>query len=391
MAPTRTATAIERIEQMCAGHTDRREEWSILELLVGMSKRELNQVLETIDVAKLLSDVDDRLFGPKHRRALLGILCRDRLDDLGVAARAAVVRALARGRTGRAAEHALRDLLTSTRGRDLEALKHAIECGGDHRDLHQLVFHDIDARATRETILAHFEREAVEGKDAPLRLLSDIDDTLYANWKDERYPKKTVYPGVLAFYAALSGHVCFVTARPGDRAGIVENATLRMLKERGVASATMLGGSVSGVLGNARIAARKFDNFLEYLRVWPRRRFAFVGDSGQGDVAFGARMLEHPSNSVSAVFIHDVVATPEDVRRQHAERRIFFFDTYVGAAVQARSLGLIDGRAVRRVAEATKAELAAVPFSSAAQRRARVAELERDLDAMSHVKGISTV
>ena len=76
-------------------------------------------------------------------------------------------------------------------------------------------------------------------------------------------------------------------------------------------------------------------------------------------------------DSVRAVFIHDVVATPEPIRQAWREQRIFFFDTYVGAAVEAFEVGVISRDGVARVAHAAREDLAEIAFASEAQREAR--------------------
>jgi hypothetical protein len=67
------------------------------------------------------------------------------------------------------------------------------------------------------------------------------------------------------------------------------------------------------------------------------------------------------------------------VRQTWRGKRIFFFDTYVGAAVEAFEVGVIARDGVARVARAAQEELERVPFTSEPQRQARRAELERDL------------
>ena len=86
----------------------------------------------------------------------------------------------------------------------------------------------------------------------------------------------------------------------------------------------------------------------------------------------------HPA-LVRAIFIHDVVATPEPVRKVWRAQRIFFFDTYVGAAVEAYEVGVIARDGVARVARAAREELEKIPFTSEAQRQDRREELTRDL------------
>ena len=89
------------------------------------------------------------------------------------------------------------------------------------------------------------------------------------------------------------------------------------------------------------------------------------------------------SGAVRAVFIHDVVATPEERRAELAVRNVHLFDTYAGAALCAHRLGLLGRDALMAVAEATERELAAVGFESGELRGAREADLARDLQAIA--------
>ncbi|WP_437547742.1 phosphatase domain-containing protein [Sorangium sp. So ce367] len=390
---------LHEIRQRMASHTDRDDERRVLEILAGSTAVELDQLLLQLDLPALLGDIDDRLIGPDNRTALLDLLTAERLGDLGIPARAALISALQRGRTGSRDEQALRRIWLGTRGADVTRLKNALDGRGGYRDLHQLFYHDIDDDSLREEILAHFAREAVSASGSlsgsgavsvrEVKILSDIDDTFYANWKDARYPKKTVYPGVLQFYAELdrgpgpvpgrAGDLTFVTARPGDRLGLVEDATIKALAERGQLTATVLAGSFTRLIGNRTIAEKKLENFLEYRRLYPEYDFVFVGDSGQGDIHFGQRMLEVAPEAVKAVFIHDVVATPDLARRELAASGVHLFDTYIGAALTALERGLLGPEGAARVAEAATAAFAAIPFPSQADREARRLEMARDV------------
>ncbi|WP_437287884.1 phosphatase domain-containing protein [Sorangium sp. So ce406] len=386
---------LDEIRQRMASHTDRRDERRILEILAGASAVELDQLLLQLDLRALLGDIDDRLIGPDNRTALLDLLTADRLGELGIPARAALASALQRGRTGRLDEQALRRIWLGTRGADVTRLKNALDGRGSYHDLHQLFYHDIDDDALREELLAHIAHEATAVSTREVKILSDIDDTFYANWKDARYPKKTVYPGVLQFYAELDrgpdlepgrpGDLTFVTARPGDRLGLVEGATLEALAERGQLTATVLAGSFMRLLGNRAIAEKKLENFLEYRRLYPEYGFIFVGDSGQGDIHFGQRMLELAPEAVRAVLIHDVVATPDTARLELAVGGVRLFDTYIGAAREALELGLLGPEGAARVAEAALAAFAAVPFPSHEGRAPRRIEMLRDLARLNDV------
>ncbi|XYH97805.1 phosphatase domain-containing protein [Sorangium sp. So ce1128] len=388
---------LDEIRQRLASHTDRQDERRILEILAGATATELDQLLIELDLRALLGDVDDRLMGPDNRTALLELLTAERLGDLGIPARAALASALQRGRTGGLDEQALRRIWLGTRGADVTRLKNALDGRGGYHDLHQLFYHDIDDDALREELLAHIAREAVSVSvsSREVKILSDIDDTFYANWKDARYPKKTVYPGVLQFYAELDrgrgpgpgrpGDLTFVTARPGDRLGLVEDATLEALAARGQLAATVLAGSFTRLIGNRAIAEKKLENFLEYRRLYPEYGFVFIGDSGQGDIHFGQRMLELAPEAVKAVFIHDVVATPEHARLELAVGGVRLFDTYIGAAIEALELGLLGPEGAARVADAALAAFTAIPFPSHAHRQPRRLEMMLDVARLNEV------
>ncbi|AGC45778.1 hypothetical protein MYSTI_04485 [Myxococcus stipitatus DSM 14675] len=380
---------LETLRMLMAGHTDTSEERRILSLLRDASAAELNFLLANIDLESLLGDLDDGIFGPDHHTQLLDMLCRERAAQLALPLRASLVTALQRGATPALAERCVRDLFLSLHGRELTTFKNLLDAGNNHQDLEKLLFDDVDDPALREDILTHIGREAEAAPSGENKVLSDIDDTFYANLKDTRYPSKTVYPGVLAFYAELDrgpglipgreGDLTFVTARPMDPLGAVENLTFDSLRKHGVPPHVVLSGSLTHLLGNSRIAAKKFDNFQRYARIFPEYGFVFVGDSGQGDVEFGDKMLSAAPHGVHAVFIHDVVETPEATRRTWRDKRIYFFDTYVGAALEAFALGLISRDGLARVAIAARESMEGIAFTSAAQRDARKAELTRDL------------
>ncbi|MDY7231646.1 phosphatase domain-containing protein [Hyalangium rubrum] len=389
MDSTAATQKLQTLRTLMTGHTDRNEEKQILGLFANATAAELNYLITNINVDALLSDVDNRLVGPDHLTTLLETLCVQRAHELGLPVRAGLMFALQTGLTPQLAERMIQALFLSTRGRELTEFKNLLDGRGTYRDLQQLVFSDVDSPSIRQEILDHIRREAETAPSGENKVLSDIDDTFILNWKDTRYPPKTVYPGVLQFYRELDrgpgiipgreGDLTFVSARPMDPLGFIEDRTLATLREHGVPTAAMLSGAFTHLLGNSRIAEKKFDNFSRYVQLYPEYGFVFVGDSGQGDVAFGEQMLASHPETVRAVFIHDVVDTPELVRKAWRDKRIFFFDTYVGAAVEAYQVGVIARDGVQRVVRTTREELEKVNFGSAEQREARRADLSRDL------------
>jgi len=290
---------------------------------------------------------------------------------LGLADKIAVFKALApsaeedigHAGTGESAELRMERLLLSVAPEDLPAFKFALEYDLDYKDLEEYVFHDIDDVPRQLRILDHLKRTPASGG---IKVLSDVDDTMYANLIDRRYPKGTFYPGVLDFYDAVKKelfaagtppriHITTLSARPNPVAGKLEEARLRSLaaktKDRlcpsalsgSITSSTL--GTIESILRARRrrrpenveqlqgpdddglfdrlphgqedeIGRAKFANFVRFAAIYPEYRFVFVGDSGQADALTAQLMLSDPlSNALSPVittFIHDLRQSESD-------------------------------------------------------------------------------
>ena len=391
MDETFTNAKVDTINKLLVGPTDRNDEAKIIGLLRGANSAELNHMISKLNMQDVIGDVDDRMIGPDHRTELLKLLSKDRLGDLNVVSRAAIVDAIqGYGACSDPAKKAVLDIFLGTHGAELTELKNRIDAGGDHRDLQELLKHDLGDSAIRSQILKHIANDAKGRPQSGNKVLSDVDDTFYVNWVDKSYPKKTVYPGVKQFYQELdrgagpsaerSGDLGFLTARPWDPVGIFENQTHKMLQEKGVPDATVLTGDILHLLGNQNIANKKVDNFSEYKQQYPEYGYVFVGDSGQGDVMAAQKMLEmDKTQSVRGAFIHDVVNTPQAKRDEYRKQGVVFFDSYVGAAAEAFDKGLIHRDGMVRIAQSAISEFKAVKFDSEAQKQARLAEIQRDL------------
>jgi hypothetical protein len=380
---------LQTLRALMDGLTSASDERKILEILRDATPEDLNFLLSRVDLNALFADLDDRIIGPDHLTDTLRLLCVDRRDDLLPDVQARIVFAMQSGPTWTVRERFMRDLFLGHGGQALTAFKNLLNGHGTHHDLEKLVFDDIDDDGIRNEILDHFEREAATAPSGELKILSDIDDTLYARLKDDRYPSGTIYPGVLALYDELdvgpgpvpgeAGDLTFVTARPTDVLGLIENRTRDMLVRSGLDMHSVLTGSFLNLTSHSSMAEKKLGNFRRYLRLFPEYGFVFIGDSGQGDVMFGQQMLEAGRDAVKGVFIHDVVSTPASKRAHWREAGIVFFDTYAGAAAEAYRAGLISRDGLKRVMRATTDELAAVAFDSGTQQEARFADLERDI------------
>ena len=147
-----------------------------------------------------------------------------------------------RDRSGRAREEAIRDLLLARTGVELTHLKNQINSRTDVYDLEGLVFGAVDDGDLRRQILDHLAAEADTFACDEAKIISDIDDTAFCRLHDNRYPKGTLYPGLLALYDALDhgphddpfslGDLTFVTARPGDVLGPVSYTHLDVYKRQ---------------------------------------------------------------------------------------------------------------------------------------------------------------
>jgi diacylglycerol kinase family enzyme len=307
---------------------------------------------------------------------------------------AALARALQHGRrwsSSHGRDQLVRDAFVALSGADLTRFKSLLNSGSDHRDLEHLVFDVVDDEGTRQDILDHIAAEAALVEVPDLHVLSDIDDTLRCALHDDRYPRGTVYPGVIALYRALDagrsgdpltpGDLTFVTARPMDPAGLIEQHTRRGLGDLGLPPHAVLSGTFNGLRSHDSMASAKIENFERFRLLMPETHVVFLGDSGQGDVEVGRRMLASDPDAVRLVLIHDVVGLPEEEREALRSEGIVVTDTPVGGAVEAYAAGLLSAAGLAEVIGATERELSAITWDTLEQRRTTTALVERDLAA----------
>jgi hypothetical protein len=269
-------------------------------------------------------------------------------------------------RTDESKELRMERLLLSVAPEDLSRFKFALEYDGDYKDLEEYVFHDVDRAEYQDRIVDHL-------RTAPgpvgRKVLSDVDDTLYANLIDARYPRKTLYPGVLEFYDAVAREpfdalpatpITTLSARPNPIAGHLEEASLQSLRAftGGRLSPSGLSGAlVSSTVGTiqtllraeldelsdevpdgqeAAIGRVKFENFGKFSRLYPEYHYVFVGDSGQADALTAQLMLtEAPADRASRVittFIHDLRQGDGDARSASRAFRTLPGDLVIGRA-----------------------------------------------------------
>ncbi|DAZ94935.1 TPA: hypothetical protein N0F65_012652 [Lagenidium giganteum] len=391
----------------------RRQEQKIFRILAGASKDELNFMLNNIRLALLFYKVKDHSKEPsdQSRTLILDLLCTKRLADLTVTSRALLLDALMVMKLSAhpKSEKWVRNIILKTSGDDLSNLKTFTDAKGDFHSMHKLVFSDIRDPSIRNDILNHIKREAGV-QTAHMRLgtkramkrrlqawrkvLSDVDDTLYSSGGrypagvDSRYPSHALYPGVLPFYRELDmgttgsdewtddrvGNLVFLSARPHVYKDMAEKKSYAKFaafhEKQGMHTLpTMLAGSLKS--GSAfmlegdlePMAQKKFENFCEYYQLYPEFRHVFIGDNGQGDVRAAELIVEKfGSDALEAGYFHLVqpiektfgLRSLDDIERWR-KMNIVFFNTYVGAAVQAYKLKQIRLCGLKKICEsATK-------------------------------------
>ncbi|GAA1179160.1 hypothetical protein GCM10009584_21130 [Ornithinimicrobium humiphilum] len=365
--------------------TDAEAEAQVIEILRSAPPEELDDVLADLDVDDLIGDVDNHVWGPDNRTQLMTLLLRERRDALSLESLAVLLAALHVGPTPRTHQELITEVLLSRTGTAFHDLKYRLNSTRDHHDLEHLVFEEID-EDLRETLLEHFAEQAHVDPNSDLRVLCDIDDTVKCAIHDDRYPRGTIYPGVVELLQALddgaaekpnrAGDLTFVTARPGGPRGLVERYTRNDLSTLGLPPHSVMGGSILNLHTKARMADRKILNMDRDRQLFPECRMVFIGDSGQADAQVGAEMHRRDPDHIVATLLHNVTDLTREARAELAQDGVHAFDTYAGAAAHALRLGLIRAEQAQTVVEATRKGIAELELDAAQRER-----LERDLAA----------
>lgn len=382
-----------------------------------MSAVALGAEFDSVRVERFLDEYNSWTFGVSRRQRIATLDSRVSRAALPVGDKAAAFcRVAARAEaTWGPQELRLERLLVSVSPDELSLFKFGLEYDLDYKDMEEYVFHDVDDVEVRARMLRHLGLAPFAGR----KVLTDVDDSMYANLVDDRYPKKTIYPGVLDFYEALAQEpwdhdgivLTTLSARPNPIAGLLEESSLEALFEhtgRRVRASGLSGEVVSSAVGTAQTLLRdpldefsydvpdgeeraigeaKFANFLNFAAVYPEYRFVFIGDSGQADALTAELMIatgDSANPRVTAAFIHDLRPTsgtargaspsflgidpalivgPDSVRAPG----IIVFRNYIDAAVQAYQNTdeldvLITADELARVTVGALGEFLKVPF-----------------------------
>ena len=245
---------------------------------------------------------------------------------------------------------------------------------------------------------------------AKTKIVSDIDDTFicsggsYPAGLDATFPKRTVYPGVGAFYRELDlsgsgdlnsplqvrgwyedsadlllGNLVFLSARPHIYKDVVESQEYkkyRSWRQQGylhclpmLLPGSLVEGSDFVLMGKLEsLAENKFNNLRDYALLYPEYSYVFIGDNGQADVRALSRLLDVSFINIKMAYIHKVQAEEltfglpsED---QWKMSKIFFFDNYVQAALHAFKNLLLSAPGLCRVVIAAVNDFDSLPESS---------------------------
>lgn len=343
------------INEITSERTGARQEGKVLTILRSLNPQALAGTLDSVEIPRLLASLDDRFWGPDSRRELLRLLV-PAVEFLAIETKADLISSLARGRTDLRDEQTIARLFLSETGERLTRLKLDVDQARDGHDLLHILYHDIDSADLRFDLIHHFQTQSLSGPlrhSAGLRVVSDIDDTIFSSLHDSRFKRGTIYPGVLELLSELSPYApVFLTARPELANSLFERVTHRQLTRYGLEGCTVLSGRLPGLLGHRRMAEQKARTLTQYCELYPEFRFIFIGDSGQGDMALSLSLLGRKPSPIERAFIHKLADHhPGSVSNHPA---IQTFDSYAHAATLLSEHGYLSAEQVALIHSAEK-------------------------------------
>lgn len=273
---------------------------------------------------------------PKTRRKILNHIASERLSQLSVEGKKLLLSNLIPMLPED--QKIIVKVLQSSNGLDLLYLKEHIDtcyAGFGHPSIVSLV-RSISTKL-RPSLLAHIRKNTVQEHEAiHLKIVSDLDDTLWAALNDHKVRKGTVYKQAVDFLK-LGASVTFLSARPRAAGAL----TKRHLSRCGInaRAVSFLWGRIGKMFSHLSMADQKYRNFVGYHSLFPDDCIIWVvvGDSGQGDVELCRRirqMFAERAQRPPMLLIHDVhdlksrPKTSEEERERLFRGGIVVFDTY---------------------------------------------------------------
>lgn len=287
----------------------------IIHIFEEADPEQLNFLVLNVQLGLLLYKIKDHRYARQfHRTKLLTLLAVNRVTELSSASRAMLLDGFQRMKLSAhpQAEQWAQSIILKTKADNLSELKSLTDCKGDFNSMHKLIYWDVRNPKVKSEILKHIEGQAkvqashmilrtkaarMRDKFAWRKILSDVDDTLTCSGGsfpagcDVSYPKKCIYPGVLAFYRELDlgttgpdhwetdkriGNLVFLSARPHLYKDLLESHsyekfrrlqdTAGMHTSPSLLPGEMISGTEFFVSGSMEpIARKKYENFKEYL------------------------------------------------------------------------------------------------------------------------------
>lgn len=419
------------------------KEREIITIFEECDARALNYLIAHVKLGLLFYKIKDhRHFNGKNRTELINLLSVERLSILSVISRVIILHSLQllKLRANPRAEHWVKNIILKTHQDELSELKTLMDAKGDYFCMNKLIYDDLRSESVRQDILNHIRREAAvqqthiqmgtrrNKQPVPMqwrKVLSDVDDTLYCSGGmypagvDKRFPKKTVYPGVLGFYRELDigtrgpeewkengvGNLVFLSARPhlykdiSEKANFAKFEKLRTRRDDGRQGLHTMPSLLAGDLTSGSqflyqndfepLAKKKFDNFRRYVSIYPEYQHVFVCDNGQGDVRAGELMWDAFPYEFEMLFVHvvqDIKQTygyaPKRWNDKEFKGRVVFFRNYVEAALRAASMNppLIRVTGLRRICnDAVKDFIQIKQWASESSKALRRQELNQSI------------
>lgn len=155
-----------------------------------------------------------------------------------------------------------------------------------------------------------------------VKIISDIDDTIFPSLYDHSGVSGKIYPGLRELYMKIDPHgynTIFISARPK----ILASMTYKKLQKFGFPTPVVLTGTLRTALSNSGMSKKKFENYRKFKQLYPEYKFILFGDSGQGDIQFGQMVLSSPNGrDENTVFIHDIL-TKKGRKTSPAQRSVY--------------------------------------------------------------------
>lgn len=240
------SSQVRKLAAWVRGQIDESQE-SIKRVMEDATPEELNQIMETVNMSQLLRHG----MNASQVNNLLSYIMSERSTELSTISRAAVLHGLMLTESLPFIPQEMRwatDLFMGAQGLELTLLKDMLDSTGDFNNLYKLIFSDIVDHKLQKKVLKYIRAEGANVREdnrglAAIKLLSDVDDTLYCSGgsfpagSDTRYPRHALYPGVLALYEELDRHARQVVLQEdkahkssvADEAGYVDYVKVSVL------------------------------------------------------------------------------------------------------------------------------------------------------------------